>query len=205
MPDRACNIRGISGFPAGERQMRFAPYIVAAGVAASPAAAQQGWKTYKLSAYSVSIAFPADPTSEMTEYHALDGRTVEARVYSVTGARSVLRMTVVELSGAPVEDTSAIEHAVAALAQGNEIKLDIPHHIGAVLGRQLSINRADGAHSFAAVFYRKWRLYQIEGIALSGDQSAMADAIRFQQSIEFQQSLEFADKASRREFDSRAQ
>jgi hypothetical protein len=44
-------------------------------------------------------------------------------------------MTVVELAGAPVEDTAAIEHAVTALTQGHEVKLDIPHHIGAVQGR----------------------------------------------------------------------
>jgi hypothetical protein len=177
--------------------MRLSPYVVAAFVAASPAAAQQGWRTYTFSDYSFSVAFPADPRNETTTYDAPDGRTVEARVYSVSGANSILRMTVVELSGGPVEDTSAIEHAVAALTQGSEVKLDIPHHIGAVFGRQLSIDRADGAHSFAAVFYRKWRLYQIEGIALSGGQSAMADAIRFQQSIAFQQSLDFAEKASR--------
>jgi hypothetical protein len=166
-------------------------------MAASPVTAQQSWKRYTFSAYSFSVAFPAEPKSEITTYRAPDGRTVEARVYSVTHANSILQMTVIELSGAPVEDTSAIEHAVAALTQGSEIKLDIPHHIGAVFGRQLSLDRADGAHSFAAVFYRKWRLYQIEGIALPGDQSAMADAIRFQQSIEFQQSLDFAAQASR--------
>jgi hypothetical protein len=121
--------------------MRLAPYILATFMVASPAAAQQGWKTYTFSAYSFSVAFPADPKSEITTYHAPDGRTVEARVYSVSGANSILRMTVVELSGAPVEDTSAIEHAVAGLTQGSEIKLDIPHHIGAVLGRQLSSGR----------------------------------------------------------------
>jgi hypothetical protein len=61
----------------------------------------------------------------------------------------------------------------------------------------LSIDRAEGSHSFAAVFYRKWRLYQIEGIAQPGGQGALADAIRFQQSLEFQQSLDFAEKAYR--------
>jgi hypothetical protein len=115
--------------------MRLAPYVLTTFVAASAAAAQQGWKTYTFSAYSFSVAFPADPKSETTTYQAADGRTVEARVYSATGANSILRMTVVELSGAPVEDTSAIEHAVAALTQGSEIKFDIPHHIGAVFGR----------------------------------------------------------------------
>jgi hypothetical protein len=56
-----------------------------------------------------------------------------------------------------------------------------------------SLPRSDGSHSFAAVFYRKWRLYQIEGIALSAQ--GEADAIRFQQSLEFQQSPDFAEKA----------
>jgi hypothetical protein len=176
--------------------MRLTAYVLAAFVATSPLAAQS-WKQYAFSAYSFSVAFPADPTIETTTYQAPDGRSVGAHVYSVTQASSVLRMTVLELSGAPVEDTSAIEHAVAALAQGCEIKLDIPHHIGAVYGRQLSIDRADGSHSFAAVFYRKWRLYQIEGIAQPGGQGALADAIRFQQSLEFQQSLDFAEKAYR--------
>jgi hypothetical protein len=175
--------------------MRLINYMLATALAASPAAAQ-GWKKYAFSAYSLSVAFPADPKVETTTYQAPDGRTVEAHVYSVTQGSSLLRMTVVELSGAPVEDTSAIEHAVTALTQGNEVKLDIPHHIGAVYGRQLSIDRSDGSHSFVAVFYRKWRLYQIEGIALSGDKGALADAIRFQQSIEFQQSLDFAKRGA---------
>jgi hypothetical protein len=172
--------------------MRLIACILAAFAAASPATAQE-WKTYTFSAYSFSVAFPAEPKLETTTYQTSDGRTVEASVYSVTQAASLLQMTVVDLKGAPVEDTSAIEYAVTALTQGNEVKLDTPHRVGTVYGRQLSIRRPDGSHSFAAVFYRKWRLYQIEGIALSGQ--GEADAIRFQQSLEFQQSPDFAEKA----------
>jgi len=166
--------------------------ILAAFVAASPAAAQD-WKKHTYSTYSFSVAFPVEPKIETTTYQALGGRLVEARVYSVTQAASLLRMMVVDLKGAPIDDTSAIEHAVTALTQGNEVKLDLPHRIGSVYGRQLSIRRSDGSHSFAAIFYRKWRLYQIDGIALSGH--GEADAIRFQQSLEFQQSPDFAEKA----------
>src|SRR5262249_21439520 len=106
---------------------------------------------------------------------------------------SLLRMTVVDLNGALLEDTSAIEHAVRTLAHGNEVKLDAPHYVDTVDGRQLSIRRSDGSHSFAAVFYRMWQLYQIEGIALSNQ--GEADAIRFQQSLEFLQFPKFAEKA----------
>jgi hypothetical protein len=178
--------------------MRLAAYVSAILLVANPAAAQ-AWKKYTFSTYSFSVTFPDDPKAEMATYKAPDGRIVDAHVYSVTQGNSLLRVTIVELSGAPVEDMSAIEYAVSALAQGNEVKLDIPHHIGAVQGRQLSIDRSDGSHSYVAVFYRKWRLYQIEGIALPGDQGALADAMRFQQSIEFQTSLDFANKASRQE------
>jgi hypothetical protein len=177
--------------------LRLRACILLALLAASPVAAQ-GWKTYTFPTYSFAIAFPADPKIETTTYQAAGDRTVAAHVYSVTQGNSVLRMTVVELAGGPIEDTLAIEHAVAALTQGGEVKLDIPHHIGAVQGRQLSIARSDASRSFAAVFYRKWRLYQIEGTALAGDQNALADAIRFQQSIEFGQSLDFASRAPSR-------
>jgi hypothetical protein len=172
--------------------MRLIACILAMFAAASPAAAQD-WKKYTYSTHSFSLAFPAEPKIGTTTYQAPDGRIVEAHVYSVTQGASLLRMTVVDLKGAPVEDTSAIEHAVTALTQGNEVKLDTAHRIGSVYGRQLSIRRSDGSHSFAAVFYRKWRLYQIEGIALSGQ--GKADAIRFQQSLEFRQSPDFAEKA----------
>jgi hypothetical protein len=163
--------------------------------AAAPAAAQD-WKRYTYSTYSFSVAFPAEPKIETTTYPAPGGRIVDARAYSVAQAASLLRMTVVNLKGAPVEDTSAIEHAVTALMQGSEVKLDIPHRVGTVYGRQLSIGRPDGSHSFVAVFYRKWQLYQIEGIALSSQ--GEADAIRFQQSLEFQQSLDLAAEPSPR-------
>jgi hypothetical protein len=167
--------------------------MLAALFAAFPAIAEE-WKKYTFSTHSFSVAFPADPKIGTTTYQASDGRTVGAYVYSVTKASNLLRVTVVELSGAPVEDTLAVEHAVTTLTRGNEVKVDIPHHVEAVHGRQLSINRPDGSHSFVAVFYRKWRLYQVEGIAFPGEQGAMADAIRLQQSIEFQQSLDFANK-----------
>jgi hypothetical protein len=174
--------------------MRLIACLLAVFAAASPATAQE-WKTYTFSAYSFSLAFPAEPKIEKTTYQTSGGRTVEARVYSVAQAESLLRMTMVNLKGAPVEDTSAIEHAVSTLTQGNEVKLDGSYRVGSVYGRELSIRRSDGSRSFAAIFYRKWRLYQIEGIAPSGP--GEAEAIRFQQSLEFQQSRDFAEKARR--------
>jgi len=91
-------------------------------------------------------------------------------------------MTVVDLTHAALEENAVIDHAVKTLSQGGQIKLDIPHRISRVFGRQLSIQAADGSHSSVAVFYYKQRLYQIEG-KVAGNSTA--DAIRFQQSLVF--------------------
>ena len=78
-----------------------------------------------------------------------------------------------------------LDHAVRMLSQGSEIKVDIPHRVSRVYGRQLSIAAPDGSYSSVAVFYHKGRLYQIEGMALPGEANVTADAIRFQQSLVF--------------------
>jgi hypothetical protein len=171
--------------------MRVIACLLTALVAGVPAAAQ-GWKEYAYPRYAFSVSFPADPKIETMTYQASGGRVVEARVYSVIRPGSVLRMTIADVSGASVEDTVEINHAVETLTAGGEIKADIPHRIRAVYGRQLSIAHADGSRSFVAVFYRKWRIYQIEGIALADSEDAVADAIRFQQSLDFRPSLDFA-------------
>jgi hypothetical protein len=155
---------------------------VFAMLVASAAAQAQGWQEYSYPSYSFGVSFPAEPKVETTTYPAPDGRIVEAHVYSVTQNDAVFKVTVVELAG--MEENAAIDHAVKTLAQGGEIKLDIPARVARVYGRQLSIVGADGTRSSDAIFYHLGRLYQIEGKALSGNEAA-SYAIRFQQSLVF--------------------
>jgi hypothetical protein len=149
---------------------------------AGTAAQAQGWQEYAYPTYSFGVAFPVEPKVETTTYPAPDGRTAQAHVYSVTQDDAVFKMTVVELPG--MEEHAVIDHAIKTLAQGAEIKLDIPARVARVFGRQLSIVGADGARSSDAIFYHLGRLYQIEGKALSGNE-APSYAIRFQQSLVF--------------------
>jgi hypothetical protein len=165
------------------QKMRLIAFILAVFVASSPAAAQ-GWKEYSYPDYAFTVSFPAEPRIETTTYQAADGRPVPARVYSATQDNGVFKMTVVDLSNAALEESAVVDHAIKTLSQGGEIKLDIPHRISRVFGRQLSIQAADGSRSSVAVFYHKQRLYQIEGKALAPG-NATADAIRFQQSLVF--------------------
>jgi hypothetical protein len=162
--------------------MRMIATVFAVVVASAPAYAQS-WKEYAYPSYSFAVSFPAEPKIETTTYQAVDGRPVEARVYSVTQDSAVFTMTIVDLSDPAAEENAVIDHAIKTLAQGGEIKVNIPARINRVYGRQLSIVGQDGSHSAAAVFYQKGRLYQIEGRVLPAGSDAAA--IRFQQSLVF--------------------
>lgn len=155
-------------------------------------ATAQNWKEYTYPTDSFGVSFPADPVLETMTYQAADGREFQARVYSLTQDKSVFRMTIADLSDAAMEEGAVIDHAVKSLSQGGQIKLDIPHRVSQVYGRQLSIVGADGSRSLVALFYHKRRLYQLEGKALAANTDGTGDAIRFQQS------LIFIDNASNR-------
>jgi hypothetical protein len=166
----------------GKQQMRLIAFTLAAFVVTSPAAAQS-WKEYSYPDYAFTVAFPAEPRVETTNYQTADGRSAPARVYSVAAANGVFKVTVVDLSNAALEESAVIDNAIKVLSQDGEIKVDIPHRISRVFGRQLSIQAPDGSRSSVAVFYHDQRLYQIEGRVLA--RSSTADAIRFQQSLVF--------------------
>jgi hypothetical protein len=163
--------------------MRAIAGILVISIASGTAAAQE-WKEYSYPDDSFTVAFPADPRVETKTYQAVDGRAVAARVYSVTQEGGVFRITIAELSDTAAVESAVIDHAIKTLSEGGQIKVDIPHRISQVYGRQLSIAGPNGSHSSVAVFYHQRRLYQIEGTALSGN-DATADAIRFQQSLVF--------------------
>jgi hypothetical protein len=169
-----------------ECKMRLIVFILAMCIAGGPAAAQS-WKEYSYPDYAFTVSFPADPTIESkvesTLFPAADGRSMPTRIYSAAQGAGVFKMTIVELSNAGLEENAVIDQAIKALSRGGEIKLDIPHRISRVYGRQLSILGTDGSRSSIALFYHNKRLYQIEGKVLAG--GTVSDAIRFQQSLVF--------------------
>jgi hypothetical protein len=164
--------------------MRPITIILALFLASGPAVAQS-WKEYAYPADFFSVAFPTDPKVETTTYQAADGRPAQARVYSVSQDGGLFRMTVADLPDPALQESAVLDHAVRMLSQGSEVKVDIPHRISRVYGRQLSIDAPDGSYSSVAVFYHKQRLYQIEGTVLPGALNSTSDAIRFQQSLAF--------------------
>jgi len=161
--------------------MRMLALILTLFAAVGSAAAQE-WKEYAYPDLAFTVSFPAAPTIEKTTYMTANGHQAEAQVYTVLQDRSVFKITVVDLRNAALEEKVIIDHAIKTLSEGSEIKVDIPHRISAVYGRQLSIFGSDGSRSSVAVFYHKGHLYQIEGRTAGG---STADTIRFQQSLVF--------------------
>jgi hypothetical protein len=165
-------------------KMRMIALVLAAFVASGPAAAQS-WKEYNYPDYSFTVAFPADPQIETTTYQVADGRSVQARVYTVRQNNTVLKVTVADLANTGLDESAVIGHAIKTLSAGGEVKFDIPHRIYRVYGRQFGVLGADGSRSTAAVFDYKGRLYLVEAKALPGASDSAIDTLRFQQSLVF--------------------
>jgi hypothetical protein len=162
--------------------MRLIVFIVAT-LLGGPAVAES-WREYSYPDQSFTIAFPGDPQVQTATYQVAD-RLVEAHVYSVHQSDAVFTVTVAELADTGLEESAVIEHAIMTMSEGGEVKVNIPHRVNRVYGRQLSIAGPDGIRSMAAVFDYNGRLYQIEGKALPTGNDATADAIRFVQSLIF--------------------
>jgi hypothetical protein len=172
------------------RSMLFALAVLVA----SGHVAAQSWEEYAYSEYAVSLTFPGNPQIEMTSYQVAEGRSVPARVYSVRQDKMVFNLTIADLSGANLEESALIDNAIKRLSTGGELKLNLPHRIYRVYGRQFLVAGRDGSTSMAAVFDYKRRLYLIEAKALPGGITVDTEFAL----TRFQQSLSFTDGGSNR-------
>jgi len=136
--------------PAWRKQEMRLIILALSALALSAPAAAQNWQEYNNQAYAFTVAFPADPQIETTTYRLADGRSVEAHVYSVRFNNGVFKVTVAELGNTGLEESAVIDHAIKTLSEGGEVKINIPHRVYRVYGRQLSIAGADGGRSTVA-------------------------------------------------------
>src|SRR5437660_3714940 len=98
------------------RLIAFIPALFLAG----PAAAAD-WREYEYPDYSFTVHFPADPKIEITTYQASDGRSFEARIYSVAQDTGVFKMTVAELPDAGADENALISHAIKTITEDGVI------------------------------------------------------------------------------------
>jgi hypothetical protein len=86
------------------------------------------------------------------------------------------------------QEAAVVDNAVKQLTQGTEVKVDYPHRIYRIYGRQFSVARPNGSLTTAAVFFANERLYLIESTKLSAGGND-TDLIRFQQSLTFDRNV----------------
>ena len=166
--------------------MRFIALTLAAFAISGPAAAQN-WQEYSYPEYLFAVTFPADPKIETTTHEVADGRSVPARVYSVRQDKSEFKMTVADLANTGLDEKAVIDHAIKMLAAKGEVKVNYPHRIYEVYGRQLSLVGKDGSRSMVAMFDVMGWLYQIEAKVLPGGDAF--ELTRFQQSLVFERGI----------------
>jgi hypothetical protein len=169
-----------------ESNMRSIPFILAALVVSGPSAAQS-WEEYSYPKYAFAVTFPAKPQVEQTTHQVADDRLVPAQVYSVRQGKLIFKMTVADLAGTNLEESTVVDHAIKTLSQGATVRLNIPARIYQVYGRQLTVEGADTSRSMVQLFDYKDRFYQIEAKALPGQNVSgpHADVVRFHQSLTF--------------------
>jgi hypothetical protein len=166
--------------------MRLIAFVLAAFVVSGPAAAE--WKEFNSVSEGFGVVFPADPdVEEVAKFEVVPGKMMPARIYSARYDNSLFKMTVVDGRDAGLPETPVIDQALKRLTQGGELKINVPHRIYRIYGRQLSVARGDGSLITAAVFFANDRLYQIESTKFAG--GSAADAIRFQQSLTFDRNV----------------
>jgi hypothetical protein len=166
--------------------MRLIAFVLAAFVISGPAAAQE-WQEYTYPNDAFTVMLPAAPQIQKTTYQVSQARSVPARIYSLHQDKSDFKMIVADLDNTSLRENDVIDHAVKTVSAGGEVKVNYPHRIYGVYGRQLSILGKDGSRSTVAMFDVMGRLYQIEAKVASGGNDL--DLIRFQQSLVFERGV----------------
>src|SRR5215469_17584985 len=162
--------------------MRYLAILIAANIVTGAAYAD-AWQEYRYPDFAFAVMFPVAPKVETTNYQPVDGRSVPARAWSVDAGKSQFKVTIADIANSGLQEGAIIDHAMKALSVGGEVKVDYPHRISQVYGRQFSIVNRDGSRETAAVFDYNNRVYQIEAKLLPGGDDT--DMIRFQQSLIF--------------------
>src|SRR5262245_15697379 len=170
------------------RLIAFALTAVVVGIV-SGAAAQQQWKEYNYITEGFGVQFPGEPQTEFVEkYEVAPGKTVPANVYSLRANNGLFKITVADGRDAKLNEDQVVQAAVRKLTQGGQVKVDFPHRVYRIYGRQFSVERpAQRTLTTAAVFYANERLYVIESTRMPGGSDT--DLIKFQQSLIFDRNV----------------
>jgi hypothetical protein len=153
---------------------------------AGSATAQSTWQEYTYPDQQFAVSFPAQPAVAAAQYRLADGTMLPETLYSVQQDTGLFRVAVIDFANAGIDQSAAIDQAIAGLRDKGDIKLNIQARVQRNYGRYLNIAGNDGSHTIAAVFFGGNRLYELEGTVPASNPDALSgEMIRFQQSLRF--------------------
>jgi hypothetical protein len=112
---------------------------------------------------------------------------VLARIYLVRHDKGEFKMTAADVANAGLNEKAVIDYATRTLSEGDTVKVNIPHRIYQVYGRQATLEGADGSRAMVATFDLMGRLYQIEAKVPPGGNEF--ELTRFRQELVFERGV----------------
>ena len=116
-------------------------------------AAQSTWQEYTYPNQQFAVSFPAEPAVAAMRYRAADVTMLPETLYSVQQDTGVFRVAVIDFANTGIDQSAAIDQAIAELRGRGDIKLNIQARVQRNYGRYLNIAGNDGSHTIAAVFF----------------------------------------------------
>ena len=156
------------------------------------ASAQSAWTEHVFSDKHFQVQFPGEPVVSTMPYTAADGAQATKTTYSVSHDSGLYQAAVIDLTQSGIDAAAAIDQAVTALRENNNVTFNQAARQNGTCGRYLTLKGKDGSTSTVSLFYRDKRLYQIQGTSLpSNADSSSGYMILFTNSFSFDVTLPY--------------
>jgi hypothetical protein len=133
-------------------------------IVSGPVYAQTAWEEFRDQQELFSVNFPGEPKVESITYKTEKGTSLPAKVYSAKDARGgEYKVTVVNYTTAPAEQTTAIAEAAKIVRAKGDVKFDALEHQNNLRSQRVSVLLPSGRLLLGeALLSHDSRLYILE-------------------------------------------
>jgi len=168
--------------------MRFAipASLVGAVMAVTILPAEGAWQSYVNHEVGFSFLAPGDVKTEKGTYRSAMAGQREAVVFRSVEDNVEFKVTVVDFSARPGEETTLIKEATTAFLNNNKVLSDEDARIESDYGRKITIDFPNnGGRSMVAIYFKQGHLIQLQvtvppsGDLLTPDLGRFVDSLAF--------------------------
>ena len=156
-------------------------------LALQPAAAwAQEWRTYTYPDPGFSIEFPGDPRVQPGSVRNSTGVSLPMTRYTARQQGLICSVSVVDYTSTNADPLSTIAETVRSMRAAGKVTAESGARIRRIVGRDLTVEAADGSLTAIAIFFFERHLYTVTGQALPPDAAAsVGEATRCRDSLQF--------------------